>query len=216
MKYRVLVADPSMIARQAFESMLDSSEQFQWMASVGSPAAAVEYMAQNHAPDIILMDIIYKNGRVEGLTEVEKLHRNWPKTRILLVTALPEVSLVRRAGQAGADSLWYKEEQNESLLSVMQRTMKGESVYPKKTPVVRIGNAAGSELTERETDVLRELTDGASNQEIARRLGITVRTVKMHITCMMQKTGFRSRLELALQAQASGIVIPYASGGECV
>lgn len=216
MKYRVLVADPSLIARQAFESMVDSSEQFQWIASVGSPAAAVEYLSQNHEADIILMDIINKNGRVDGLTAVKKLRRDWPKLRILLVTSLPEVSLVRRAGEAGADSFWYKEEQEEPLLSVMQRTMKGESVYPKKMPVVNLGNAVSIELTERETDVLRELTDGASNQEIARRLKITVRTVKMHITCMMQKTGFRSRLELALQAQASGIVIPYASGGESV
>lgn len=214
MKYRVLVADPSMIARQAFERMVDSSEQFQWMASVGSPAAAVEYMTQNHAPDIILMDIINKNGRVDSLTALEKLHRDYPRLKILLVTSLPEVSLIRRARQAGADSFWYKEAQDETLMSVMQRTMKGESVYPEKPPVVSIGNAVSIELTERETDVLRELTDGASNQEIARRLGITVRTVKMHITCMMQKTGFRSRLELALRAQASGIVIPYASGGE--
>jgi two-component system vancomycin resistance associated response regulator VraR len=55
---------------------------------------------------------------------------------------------------------------------------------------------------------LRELTDGASNREIAQMLGISERTVKMHITNMIQKTGFRSRLELAVKARTGGLVIP--------
>ena len=90
----------------------------------------------------------------------------------------------------------------------MQRTMNGESIYPDQTPVIRIGNAVSTEFTEKETEVLRELIDGASNKEIAEKLGISERTVKMHITNMIQKTGFRSRLELAVKARTGGLVIP--------
>ena len=74
--------------------------------------------------------------------------------------------------------------------------------------MIRIGNAVSMEFTEKETEVLRELTDGASNKEIAEKLGISERTVKMHITNMIQKTGFRSRLELAVKARTGGLVIP--------
>lgn len=74
--------------------------------------------------------------------------------------------------------------------------------------MIRIGNAVSTEFTEKETEVLRELTDGASNKEIAEKLGISERTVKMHITNMIQKTGFRSRLELAVKARTGGLVIP--------
>lgn len=86
--------------------------------------------------------------------------------------------------------------------------MNGESIYPDQTPVIRIGNAVSTEFTEKETEVLRELIDGASNKEIAEKLGISERTVKMHITNMIQKTGFRSRLELAVKARTGGLVIP--------
>ena len=86
--------------------------------------------------------------------------------------------------------------------------MNGESIYPDITPVIKLGNAVSTEFTEKEAEVLRELTDGASNREIAEKLGISERTVKMHITSMIQKTGFRSRLELAVKARTGGLVIP--------
>ncbi len=86
--------------------------------------------------------------------------------------------------------------------------MAGESIYPDSTPVIKLGNAVSTEFTEKEIEVLRALTDGASNRDIAEKLGIKERTVKLHITNMIQKTGFRSRLELAVNARTGGLVIP--------
>ncbi|MCR5477065.1 MAG: response regulator transcription factor [Lachnospiraceae bacterium] len=114
---------------------------------------------------------------------------------------------MERARSIGVESFWYKEVQERPILEVMERTMAGESVYPDHTPVVELGNTVSTELTDRELDVLRELTDGASNKEIADSLGISERTVKMHINNMLAKTGFRSRLELAIKARTGGIVI---------
>ena len=105
------------------------------------------------------------------------------------------------------DSFWYKEVQEQPLLEIMDRTMAGESVYPSASPVVAMGNASSADFTEREAEVLRELVSGAGNREIAAKLGITENTVKMHITNMLQKTGYHSRLELAVKARHLGVAI---------
>lgn len=85
--------------------------------------------------------------------------------------------------------------------------MAGESVYPNAPPEIRMGNASSYDFTERELEVLRELTGGYTNQEIADTLHIASGTVKTHILNMLNKTGFRNRTELAVRARASGLVI---------
>ena len=89
----------------------------------------------------------------------------------------------------------------------MKRTMNGEHIYPDETPVVRIGEATNHDFTERELDVLKELTTGDTNAEIAKRLFISVATVKSHIQHLMEKTGFKTRTELVSEARGLGIVI---------
>ena len=71
-----------------------------------------------------------------------------------------------------------------------------------------LGEASSYEFSDREFEVLRELISGDTNEEIARRLYISQGTVKIHIQHMLEKTGFRSRKELAVRARESGLVIP--------
>jgi len=120
---------------------------------------------------------------------------------------MPEFSYLDRAKKIGVDSFWYKEVSEEPILSLMDRTMAGESVYPDSTPDVRFGLIKSSELTEKELVVLRELTSGDTNAEIAERLEMSQYTVRDYIQVIMEKTGFRTRTELAVRARESGIVI---------
>ncbi len=205
-QYRVLIVDDFLISRQVFENAVERSDEFTLAASVSSAAEAVSYVGKRYV-DLVIMDIVMQEG-INGLTAARRIKEIRPETKILIVTSMPEVSYISRARQIGVESFWYKEVQELPILDVMERTMAGESVYPDSTPAVRLGNAVSTQFTERETEVLRELVDGSSNREIADRLGITERTVKMHITSMIEKTGFRSRLELAVKARTGGLVIP--------
>ena len=85
--------------------------------------------------------------------------------------------------------------------------MNGESVYPEASPELRLGLASSYDFTQRELEVLREITGGDTNQEIAESLHLSVATVKSHILNMLEKTGFRNRTELAVRARESGLVI---------
>ena len=85
--------------------------------------------------------------------------------------------------------------------------MAGEHIYPDDTPLIRIGNATNHDFTERELEILKELTTGDTNAEIAERLHLSVATVKSHIQHLMDKTGFKTRTELVSEARSLGIVI---------
>ena len=159
-----------------------------------------------HSVDLVVMDVVMGSG-MDGIDAAAEIKKFSPHTKVLIVTSMPESSFIRRAKEAGVESFWHKEVQDAPLLDVIDRTMDGESVYPMSMPEVWFGNTVSTSLTERELDVLHGLVGGASNSEIAGDLGISERSVKQHITDMLNKTGFRSRLQLAVRARGDGIVI---------
>ncbi|MBQ9550814.1 MAG: response regulator transcription factor [Lachnospiraceae bacterium] len=204
--YRVLVVEDFLMSRQLFENIVNSAEDFELAGSLSSADEAVNYVGKRYV-DLVIMDIVMNSGQ-SGLSAAKRIKDIRPETKMLIVTSMPEITYIDKARRIGAESFWYKDIQEQPILEIMRRTMKGESVYPDSTPVIKLGNAVSTEFTEKEAEVLRELTDGASNREIAEKLGISERTVKMHISNMIQKTGFRSRLELAVKARTGGLVIP--------
>ncbi len=206
MAYKVLIADDHNMARTALEAAISSSGEFKTAGCVSRAAEAVDYIKQNRV-DLVILDIVMP-GEMNGLAAAAEIKQLAPDTKILVITSMPEVSYIRRAKEAGVESFWYKETDERPLLEVMKLTMKGESVYPGETPTVALGNTLSTNFTDRELEVLRGLVSGASNREIGDQLGIAENTVKMHVANMLQKTGFRSRLELAVRARAGGMIIP--------
>ena len=178
---------------------------FNHLLSVTNASAALSVCRKNDV-DLILMDVMTELGS-SGLDAAEEIKKNFPDTKIIIVTSMPEYSWIERARQIGVDSFWYKDSQKDSILEVMKRTMQGENIYPDDTPLTRIGNTTNHEFTERELDILKELTTGDTNSEIAERLNISVPTVKSHIQHLMEKTGFKTRTELVSEARSLGIVI---------
>ena len=191
--------------RELFELRIQASEHFETALSIDNAALADIYCLR-FPVDLILMDVVTRNGE-SGLDAAERIKRAFPRVRIIIVTSMPECSYLSRAREIGVESFWYKEQQRESLLDVMERTMNGESVYPDAAPELTLGQASSYSFTERELVILREITSGDTNQEIADRLNMSVATVKTHILNMLEKTGFRNRTELAVRARESGLVI---------
>ena len=152
------------------------------------------------------MDVMTELGH-SGLDAAEEIKKAYPDIKIIIVTSMPEYSRLDRARKTGVDSFWYKDGQKDSIPEVMERTMAGESIYPDETPLVHIGNTTNHEFTERELDILKELTTGDTNAVIAQRMCLSVGTVKSHIEHLMKKTGFKTRTELVSEARSLGIVI---------
>lgn len=204
-KTKVMIVDDQFVSRQLFEMYLESSENYELAYSLESAIFADTFVLKNEI-DLVLMDILMSDGS-NGLDAAARIKKNCPETKIIAVTSMPEVSWIKRARQIGIESFWYKEVSKETILDVMDRTMKGESVYPDSTPKVKLGLAYSDEFTERELEVLRIMITGVSNAAIARKLNISESTVKNHIHNMLEKTGCESRTELAIEARVSGIVV---------
>ncbi|MDO5301109.1 MAG: response regulator transcription factor [Tissierellia bacterium] len=210
MKHRVMIVDDQYVCRKMFELYLENSDDYEVVFSIDSAMFADTYVLKDHI-DLVLMDILMDDGS-SGLEAAEKMKRLNPRVKIIAVTSMPELSWLDRARKIGIDSFWYKEASKETILSVMDHTMEGESVYPDGPPMVQIGNACSHDFTPKEIEILRLLVTGASNVEISEKLEISVHTVKSHVRNLLDKTGYRSRTKLAIQARITGMIIEDEDG----
>lgn len=205
MAYKVLIADDQKMVRQMFETVLNGTSDYT-IAGMAKTAAETVRICLEQKIDLVLMDVVMGYG-MDGLDAAKQIKQERPDVKIMIVTSMPETTYIDRAKEIGIDSFWHKEVQEQPLLEIMNRTMAGESVYPTEMPVIWFGNTISTELTDIEMAVLRELMTCASNKEIGERLFMSESTVKRHIADMLAKTGFKSRLQLAIEARGGGLVI---------
>lgn len=116
--------------------------------------------------------------------------------KIVAVTSMSEDSWMERAREMGIESFWHKDVSEETILDVIKRTLAGESIYPNSTHEAMLGSAKSTEFTPREIQVLRLLTTGAGNEEIASKLKISQNTIKTHIKHLLKKRLFQQEHSL--------------------
>jgi len=126
---------------------------------------------------------------------------------VIIVTSMLDCSYIDRARECGADSLWYKEADERDIMEVVERTIKGEEVFPDKTPDVRIGDALSCEFSATELKVLRLLVEGMTYKQMAEELNISSETVKAHVGNMLAKTGFSSKTKLAAVVTSKRLIV---------
>ena len=205
MTYKIMIVDDQFVSRELFKLYIEQSPEYEVLYCIDTAMFADTYVLK--APlDLVIMDILMNDGS-NGLDAAEKIKKLKPNLKIIAVTSMPEVSWMERARKIGIESFWYKDVSEETLTEIVERTLKGESIYPGNTPVVTLGLTKSSEFTPREIEVLRLLTTGAGNDEIAEKLDISQNTVKTHIKHLLEKTGFETRTQLAIQSRVTGFVI---------
>ena len=204
-RIRVLVADDQYVARSFFEIHVEMAKKYELAASLANAEQAVAWCME-HPVDLVIMDVMMKYG-LDGLTCARTIKNNDPSIKIILATSTAESKWIEKARRANIDSFWFKEYSDIPLTEVMDRTMNGESVYPDTPPNPEFGEVTKFDLSERELDVLRDLTRNLTNEEIAEDLHISPHTVKRHIENMLAKTGYKSRVDLAVNARLLGVVV---------
>ncbi len=202
---RVLIVEDDPMTRQLLELLISQSDKYEEVAAIDDAALAPVYCL-NGDVDLILMDI-RTAMRANGLDAAEKIKEKYPDIKVIICTSMPEYSYLERAKKIGVDSFWYKEVIKEDFFDLIDRTMAGEHIYPDDTPELMLGKASSKDFTDRELEVLKEIMNGASNQEIAEKLYMSVSTLKTHLQHLQEKTGYRNRTELAVRAREIGLVI---------
>ena len=204
-KIKVLVVDDQYVARSFFELHVEMTKRYELVTSLPNAEQAVAWCAE-HPVDLVIMDVVMKYG-LDGLTCARTIKRDHPQIKIILTTSMAEAKWIEKAKKSKIDSFWFKEYSEIPLTEAMDRTMSGESVYPSSPPNPDFGEITKYDLSERELEVLRELTRNLTNEEIAENLQISPHTVKRHIENMLAKTGYKSRVDLAVNAKTIGLVV---------
>ena len=204
-KRKVLLVEDDPLARQLIEMFISKSEGYSFEGSLMSAGLAEAYVSKRKI-DLILMDVCTAMNS-NGIDAAEGIKKKYPDIKIVVITSQPEYSYITRAREVGVDSFWYKTVIQDEFVTLLDKTMAGEHIFPDTTPTLNIGAALSVEFTEKELEVLRLIVAGDRDQEIAEKLGISVNTVKTHLRAMMDKTGLRSRTSLAVRVRDAGFVI---------
>lgn len=203
---QVLIVEDQRMPRKYMERMISDSKNYALAASISGADIALAY-CRRQPIDLILMDVCTA-GSKDGIEAAAEIKGEFPSIKIIAVTSMVEVSFLERAKAAKVDSFWYKDFSPEELIDVIDRTMAGEHLFPHETPKVQLGLATSTDLTVKEIQVLRLVCDGLEYSEIAQALCVAERTVKYHVSNILQKTGYANKTRLAIAVTGKKFIIP--------
>lgn len=202
---RVLIVEDQRMAQENMENIIKSDEKYT-LAGIIPNAADAELFCMREAVDLILMDVCTARDE-NGIEACAVIKKKFPNIKVLIVTSMAEHTFIEKAKAAQADSFWYKDASHGELLTVMDQTMAGEHIFPDKTPEVKLGLSTSYELTSAELDVLRALMQSTSDEDAASMLGCTKANIRWHLGKILDKTGYRTRMELLIAVASKNLII---------
>ena len=205
---RILICDDHRLFGDALSSVL-AIRNWDVVDRASDPAHAVAIVAREPI-DAVLMDLCFPDGDT-GIAGIESVRTSSPDTKIIVLTASTDPTLIMRAMHAGAHDIVFKDDEIDDITNAIEQVMIGRRRTARSVP--RRPNLGGREddellrfLTHREVEVLEHLVRGESGKQIARALGISYSTSRTHIQNVLAKLGVHSRLEAVALAVDRGLI----------
>ncbi len=210
MSIRLLIADDHEVVRTGLASLVAGTE-IEIVAEAANGDDAVR-MAVERQPDLVLLDV-RMNG-TDGLAALARLQQEKPDLPVLMLSSYDNPTYVARAVALGARGYVLKGSTRDELLTSIRKAASGEDAWTRNelrrvtgalaTP--RLGSDVEVPLTQRESEVLRQMALGLTNKEIAQALHISYETVKEHVQHVLRKVGVTDRTQAAVWAVRKGLV----------
>lgn len=212
---RVLLVDDQALFRQGCRTVLSVHEGIEVVGEAANGEEALNCV-QALKPDVVLMDL--RMPVLDGVTATRKIHSSHTESRVIVLTTFDDDEQVFDALRAGAVGYLLKDTPSSRLVEAIEAAARGESFlqpsvaakvvaeFSRLSPRPSANESLATPLSERELDILRHVTLGLSNKEIAAELRITEGTVKNHMTNVLGKLGALDRLQAALKAKELGLV----------
>ena len=217
MAIRVLVADDHEVVRCGLRSLVTGTE-IEVVAEASSGEQALRLITE-HKIDVLILDIRMPDG--DGLNTLGRVKLDYPEIPVLLLSTYDNPTYIARAVALGAAGYLLKGRDREHLLEAIRKASTGQDVWTRDelrrvtgalaTP--RLNADVEVPLTQRESEVLRQVALGLTNKEIAQALSISYETVKEHVQHILRKVGVSDRTQVAVWAVRKGLV--YRSGWLC-
>ncbi len=199
---RVMVVDDHAVVRSGLEQLLATAPDVELVASATNGQEALD-RAADEEPDVVLMDLAMPE--LDGVEATRQMVAAHPDTNVVVLTSFSDNKRIMDALRAGASGYLLKHAGPDELLAAIRAAHEGGSPLDPKAARVLLDEQRvlrpAQELSPREEEVLRLVAAGLPNKQIARRLGISERTVKAHLTNVFQALGVSDRTQAALWAK---------------
>jgi DNA-binding NarL/FixJ family response regulator len=209
---RVLLVDDHAIVAESLRRLLESCVDIEVVDVVGTSSDGVT-AADRLRPDVVLMDYVLPDS--DGVTAAALIMRRNAATRVVILTAASDDErLALRAAEAGCSGFVGKDRGVDELLAAIRAAHLGEalispSMLARLLPRLdRRYKGVGRDVSRRELEVIKVMAEGASDQEIADRLGISLNTARKHVQNIIRKLGAHSKLEAIVIAVREGVIEP--------
>lgn len=206
---RLMIVDDHWVVREGLRMYLGRDPAFELVGEAEDGQQAVRLAAEQH-PDVILMDLLMPV--MDGIAAIQAIRRDVPGAEVVALTSVLDDEQVVAAVRAGAIGYVLKDARGLELKEAIRAAADGRVHLAPEAAARLLREVRTPErperLTERETDVLRLISVGLSNKEVARRLSIGEGTVKTHVSSVLNKLGLQSRTQAALHAVRLGLVRP--------
>jgi DNA-binding NarL/FixJ family response regulator len=203
---RIVIADDHAVVRTGLAELLSTVSDVELVGTARDGAHAVAICAEQH-PDVVLMDLEMPD--VDGIEATRRIKAAQPETAVVILTSFSDRERILRALDAGAAGYLLKDAEPDELRRAVQAAARGDApLDPKAAREVlstRAGGSPADALSPREREVLAMVAEGLPNKLIARRLEISEKTVKAHLTSVFRQIGVTDRTQAALWAQRNGI-----------
>jgi NarL family two-component system response regulator LiaR len=208
----LLLVDDHQLVRQGVRAFLQTQPGIAVVAEADSGEAAVALVAE-HAPDVVLMDLIMPG--MDGVVATRRLKHISPRTQVIVLTSYHEDEHIFPAIRAGALSYLLKDVTPAELATAVRMAARGEAVLHPRVAARVVQELHGArpdsqnpfiELSERELEVLRLIAQGLSNTTIAERLVLSEKTVKSHVSNILGKLHLADRTQAAVFAWREGVI----------
>lgn len=204
---KVAIADDHRVVRVGLEQLLETFEGVELVGAASGGEEAVALCAATH-PDVVLLDLSMPD--LDGVDVTARLRTETPQTAVVVFTSFSDRDRIEAALDAGAIGYLLKDAEPAEIEAAVRAAARGESpLAPKAAAALLQGRSSRAkpevELTAREREVLVLVNEGLANKQIARRLGISEKTVKGHLTNLFQRIGVADRTQAALWAERHGL-----------
>lgn len=210
---KILLVDDHDIIRDGIRALLEDEVGFKIVAEAENGIKALEACKEHEDLDIIIMDI--SMPEMNGIKATEKIKEDYPDIKVLALTMMDEDQHIRQMIEAGASGYILKSSDREELVTAITRILDGshyfseDAAYNVMMDIVKNADKPDketSELTERELEVLELIVKEMTNQQIADKLFISIRTVDAHRRNLLQKTGAKNTAGLVTYAVKNNLV----------
>ena len=202
-RIRVIVADDHPVVRAGLSAVLVQQGDLELVAEAENGARAIA-LYREHRPHVCLMDL--RMPVIDGVEAIRTITAEFPAARILALTTYEGDADIRRALEAGARGYLLKDMLLTDVIGAVRAVHRGERVIPAAVATRLAEFPERSDLTERELEVLQLVARGLSNKEVARAIGRTGETVKIHLKNTFAKLGVADRTEAVTVALTRGLI----------